>query len=268
MMQSTESRRGRTIVLHFERGDELPSSLVRALDTAEVKAGWVTGAGLLEAAEVRLPQHGDGFASFNLDGPLVLASIAGPLQVQQGALAPLLWASLSKAGELGASTVAGELAWAAVTRVDIVVTVFDDLVPARAEVATSVAPPTLAGHRGPAVTATPLITPPPMQAPAAAPAPAAARPVAHAGPPAAAPVPVPPRAHRSDEEQEVYPEVGDLVSHFAFGLCEVVLSDGDVIRIREDSGRTRNVGLGMLRVGKSTIDPATGKRLFELGRRL
>ncbi len=269
-MQSTESRRGRTIVLHLEAGDELPGSLIRALDGLEVKSGWVSGAGLLEAAEVRLPLPRNGATAFNLEGPLVLASLSGPLQVQDGVLAPLLWASLAKAGELGPGAVAGELAWGAVLRVDIVVSVFDDVAPGRTDVpvvaATAAAPPrALPSVSAPLVTPppqAPLVTPPPQAPPQAPPQ----RPVS--GPAIAGPVPVPMRPHRSEPEPETYPEVGDLVIHFAFGRCEVIISDGDKISIREDGGRTRSVGLAMLRIGKPTLDAATGKRLFELGRRL
>lgn len=264
MMHSTESRRGRTIVLHLEAGDELPGSLVRALDGLEVKFGWVSGAGLLEAAEVRMPLPRNGVTAWNLEGPLVLSSLAGPLQVHDGVLAPLLWASVAKAGELGPAAVAGELAWAAVLRVDLVVSVFDDVAPGRTEVAAApreeAAPP-----RAAPVASAPLVTPPPQAPPPPAPA---ARPAAAPTPAVAGPVPVPMRVHRAQPELETYPEVGDQVVHFAFGRCEVVLSDGDKISIREDGGRTRSVGLAMLRIGKPTVDPATGKRVFELGRRL
>lgn len=266
MMLSTESRRGRTIVLHLEAGDELPGSLIRALDGLEVKSGWVSGAGLLEAAEVRLPLPRNGATAFNVEGPLVLASLSGPLQVHDGVLAPLLWASIAKAGELGPAVVAGELAWGAVQRVDLVVSVFDDVAPGRAE-APVVSPPAAPPPRAVSSVAAPLVTPPPQAAPPA-PAPAP-RPVNTPTPAVAGPVPVPMRPHRAEQpELETYPEVGDLVVHFAFGRCEVILSDGDKISIREDGGRTRSVGLAMLRIGKPTVDEATGKRLFELGRRL
>jgi hypothetical protein len=60
-------------------------------------------------------------------------------------------------------------------------------------------------------------------------------------------------ARRRDEEQSIddpTPEAGDWVNHFAFGLGEVLTSEGDRLRIREPDGarRVREVSLTMLRV--------------------
>ena len=80
--------------------------------------------------------------------------------------------------------------------------------------------------------------------------------------------PVPVRMARRDEEVETYPEPGDAVSHFHFGDCVVLLSDGDRIRLRQDrDGRVREVALSMLRIGIPTVDPESGKRHFVLGRK-
>jgi hypothetical protein len=74
-----------------------------------------------------------------------------------------------------------------------------------------------------------------------------------------------------DEEDDVEPlapEAGDLVDHFAFGVSEVLTSDGDRLRIRDVSGpgRIREVSLSMLRVMAPT--ESDGKRLFRLVRRV
>jgi hypothetical protein len=63
------------------------------------------------------------------------------------------------------------------------------------------------------------------------------------------------------------PEAGDLVDHFAFGLCEVVTSDGDRLKIRDakQPGRIREVSMSMLNVLQPT--ESEGKRLFRLARR-
>jgi hypothetical protein len=70
-----------------------------------------------------------------------------------------------------------------------------------------------------------------------------------------------------EQEDEHTPEAGDRVQHFAFGLCEVLTSDGDRLRIRDVDGprRVREVALGMLRVSGPT--ESDGKRLFHLARR-
>ena len=66
---------------------------------------------------------------------------------------------------------------------------------------------------------------------------------------------------------EILPDAGDLVQHFAFGVCEVLTSDGDRLRIRDLEGprRVREVALSMLRVTGPT--DSGGKRLFQLERR-
>jgi hypothetical protein len=73
-----------------------------------------------------------------------------------------------------------------------------------------------------------------------------------------------------DEEDDVeplVPEAGDLVDHFAFGVSEVLTSDGDRLRIRDVSGpgRIREVSLSMLRVMQPT--ESDGKRVFRLVRK-
>jgi len=71
-----------------------------------------------------------------------------------------------------------------------------------------------------------------------------------------------------DEGEESAPEIGDLVQHFAFGLCEVLTAEGDRLRIRDVEGprRVREVAMSMLRV--SGPIESNGKRVFQLTRRL
>ncbi|HMJ50992.1 MAG TPA: hypothetical protein VK540_02925 [Polyangiaceae bacterium] len=76
-------------------------------------------------------------------------------------------------------------------------------------------------------------------------------------------------AHENEEHVEEFtPEAGDRVQHFAFGVCEVLTSDGDRLRIRDVDGprRVREVSLSMLRVTGPTV--SDGKRLFQLERRV
>src|SRR5437868_5408088 len=70
-----------------------------------------------------------------------------------------------------------------------------------------------------------------------------------------------------EEVDELSPEAGDLVDHFAFGLCEVVTSDGERLKIRDakQPGRVREVSMTMLNVLQPT--DSDGKRLFRLARR-
>jgi hypothetical protein len=76
------------------------------------------------------------------------------------------------------------------------------------------------------------------------------------------------RAAEEHAPDEPVPDAGDWVQHFAFGLCEVLTSDGDRLRIRDVEGarRVREVALAMLRVTGPT--ESDGKRLFHLARRV
>lgn len=68
-----------------------------------------------------------------------------------------------------------------------------------------------------------------------------------------------------DEDEAVEPEPGDLVEHFAFGLCEVVRVSGDQLTLRDrKSGRLREVRHGFLTIAGPVEHE--GKRLFSLKR--
>lgn len=80
------------------------------------------------------------------------------------------------------------------------------------------------------------------------------------------PAPLRPAAAPKAEE-EVYPEPGDRVSHFAFGDGEVLTSDGDRVGVRLDrDGHVRNVTLSVLRIAPPRID-ADGRKHFVLSRK-
>jgi hypothetical protein len=118
--------------------------------------------------------------------------------------------------------------------------------------------------------------PAPAPTPASAPVAATPTPLLHTPPPAPA---IPPKTWEdvvvaSDdgeligEDGEPVPQPGDLVDHFSFGVCEVLMCDGERLRMRDLKGanRVREVSLEALRVmSPSTTD---GKRTFRLLRRL
>lgn len=69
----------------------------------------------------------------------------------------------------------------------------------------------------------------------------------------------------AEEEETQEPEPGDLVEHFAFGLCEVVRVSGDQLTLRDrKSGRIREVRHGFLTITGPVEHE--GKRLFSLTR--
>jgi hypothetical protein len=75
------------------------------------------------------------------------------------------------------------------------------------------------------------------------------------------------RAASIEHDEQVMPEPGDLVRHFAFGLCEVLTADQDKLKIRdiEGPGRIREIRTDKLSVrGPSDRE---GKRLFQLERK-
>jgi predicted DNA-binding protein with PD1-like motif len=269
-MNVVESRRIRHLVVRADRGEELPAALVRALDEAEARAGAVNGVGMLEAAEIIDASHGSPPRAHRIETPVTVAQLTGNVAIEHGTTSVRLFVTLVRESELGVETFAGELVWARALSLDLVVTAFDDLLLARmADERTGVSV-LHAGPRG-QVAAMRAPTPPP---PASAPAPEQvhARPVPLAAPvpgeaPQAIAAPARPARHQV-EAAEVYPETGDLVSHFHFGECEVLSSDGERIRLRQEKdGRVREVSLAMLKIESPTVDPASGKRHFKLARK-
>jgi hypothetical protein len=74
----------------------------------------------------------------------------------------------------------------------------------------------------------------------------------------------------SDEdgaEEEEMPEPGDLVQHFAFGICEVLGAEGDRLTTRDLSrpGRVREIRTRHLRI--EAPREHDGKRLFPLSKK-
>jgi predicted DNA-binding protein with PD1-like motif len=294
-MNVVESKRTRHLVIHVERGEELPTALIRALDEVEAKAGIITGTGIVEAVEVvGIDARGQGHPR-RINAP-ALVSFSGNVAVGQGTTNMQLFGTLSREAALGQETFAGQITWARAQAIDLFVTVFDDVSLARetdehgftsALNATSRASGTaprvtvqepareatreVQREAAPAAVVTPLITPPPQQQPK----PVAKEPeseprVQHqqaqqGSGPALSP---PARLHKPHEDTtEVYPEIGDLVTHFHFGECEVISSDGERIRLRQiKDGRVREVSLAMLRIEGPTLDAAE-KRTFKLHRK-
>jgi hypothetical protein len=69
------------------------------------------------------------------------------------------------------------------------------------------------------------------------------------------------------EDDRQFPEPGDLVRHFAFGLCAVLIAEHDRLKIRDldGPGRIREIHIDKLRVSGPTEQD--GKRLFQLERK-
>jgi hypothetical protein len=194
--------------------------LVEALAQLGGADGWVTGAGQIEAVELRVAAEGADVLT-PLRGRFNLLSLAGP---RGGPFA----VTVARLSDAGLQVLGGELVRARSAGVTVT------LLPATRDAVSTPGKP--AGAPGTWATA------------------ATASAVA--------------LARAADERpEEPVPEAGDWVQHFAFGVCEVLTSDGDRLRIRDIEGprRVREVALSMLRVTGPT--ESDGKRLFQLVRR-
>jgi hypothetical protein len=193
--------------------------------------GWVQAAGVVEGVELRVAGEGTD-PTRALRGRLTLASLVGPAGGPYGV-------TLARATDSGLEVIAGELLRARSAGVIAVVLPLGAAVAAAKpnDKAPEAAPPKTGG------------------APQSPWAKAALTSAAHA------------RANAPPEIEQVMPLPGDLVQHFAFGLCEVLMGDDERLKIRDVSGpgRLREILLDMLVIrGPSEKD---GKRLFRLERR-
>jgi predicted DNA-binding protein with PD1-like motif len=299
-MNVRESRKSRHLVIRLDRGDELPAALVRALDEAEARSAFIQGVGALEAAEVAVyDQASRAYGKTRrVDGGCEVITLSGNVAAMEGATTVRLSAMLSRETDLGLEAFGGQLVWARVFSLELQATVLDDVsltrvaddrtgLPALAARSAGVNTIPAAGDP-PAAAAIPLpAAPPPVHTPPPPPPAPPAAPV-HTPPPAHAPpvhTPIAPyaiaaqtatnheapalpaRPMRPKDDLEHYPEAGDRVTHFHFGECTVVSSDGDRIRLQQDKdGRVREVALTMLKIDEPTTLP-DGKRHFKLGRK-
>lgn len=73
--------------------------------------------------------------------------------------------------------------------------------------------------------------------------------------------------HDDDDETDEAPKYGDRVSHFVFGLCDVMVVRGERMKIRDvhGPGRLREIHLNAVKVLAPTVED--GKRVFKLAKR-
>ncbi|AKV02464.1 Proline-rich protein [Labilithrix luteola] len=82
-------------------------------------------------------------------------------------------------------------------------------------------------------------------------------------------MPRPVKVTKAAEEEQPYPEPGDIVDHFAFGRCEVIKSDGDRLHLRlGKDGRVKEIALEMLKITLMPPEEGQTGRLFKLARKL
>ncbi|HYP91420.1 MAG TPA: hypothetical protein VEQ59_24805 [Polyangiaceae bacterium] len=210
-------------------------NLIDALSEACGKAdGWVAAVGHVDSVEIRVAGEGADVRK-QLRGRLTLAQLSGPFGGPY-------FATLSRHSSVGSELVAGQLLGARSAGVTATLWTAQGSV---RELVDAVPPPQETAR---------------VEAPkAAATAPAASGWAAVAQ--AAA-------ADLAEEDAEPQrPERGDLVRHFAFGLCEVLQDTGDRLKLRDlhGSGRIREIAVDMLEISPPTVQ--NNKRVFKLSRK-
>jgi len=214
-------------------GENLLDALAEACGKAD---GWLAAVGHVDSVELRVAGEGADVRK-QLRGRLTLAQLGGPFGGPY-------FATLSRHTSSGSELVAGQLLaarsagvtatlWTAQGSVRELV----DAAPARSEAAAEA----------------------PKAAATAAPAASGWAAAAHA---AAADL-----VEEEAEEEPGRPERGDLVRHFAFGLCEVLQDTGDRLKLRDlnGPGRIREIAVDMLEISVAPV--YNGKRVFKLSRK-
>lgn len=273
-----------TLLVTPARGEDLVAAVASALAQHAVGNAWIVGHGTLDEVEVR-----DGETTRTFATPSRVVALHGRAI---GGTTLVLSATVSRSTVRGPELLVGDVVRARAGMLEVMIT---PLITAPAtEVGEARDHPSEGGVRGdggdrddgddrevaPALeraAAKPAIDPTsPWGALAKASAEAAASPVRvptrvvakPASPPTALPTPaapVPPRRIARVEE-ETYPDVGDVLDHFAFGRCVVLRSDGDELLVQNPtSGRTRTIRLSALQQ-HGPFDEE-GKRLYRLTQR-
>src|SRR5262245_21888946 len=180
-------------LISISAGEDLIEALARASSGTE---GFIQASGAVDGIELRVAADGADPVRA-LKGRWTLASLLGPSGGPFGV-------TLSRASDRGIDVAAGELVRA--RSAGVIAALF----PAQGSVPRATAAP-----------AAPSPNPPPAQ-PREAPKPAA--PAQSQWATAALATAASARARQAaDKEDPIIPEPGDLVQHFAFGLCEVLM---------------------------------------------
>jgi predicted DNA-binding protein with PD1-like motif len=273
-------------VLRVSAGEPIPDAVVRALREHGVHSGWLRASGVLSDVELRAydAELGALGSVRRIAGSVHVLSMEGAIGRSEGEPSFSMRAVLARESDLGLVTLAGEIVQARAVALEILVTALDDVALERTLDAAGVWLVSN-GEGAPAARGAPDRAP---RAPARAPAspawsaaleasddaqqPGPARPrgaSSSSTTSGASPAAIPPRPVRpSPDLDSPFPEPGDVVDHFAFGVCDVLRSDGDRLhlKVRKD-GRIREIALEMLRVS-SLDDTGEGKRRFKLERRI
>ncbi len=284
----------RHVLFRLSEPARLPDALLGTLRDEIVVTGWMRASGILHDVVLRAI---GGTTVRAISGAVQVISLEGSIGLSQGDVTCGLRAVLARETDTGLETLAGEIVEARVDALEVLVTAFDDVTATRQAGVAGVWQVDASAARAPAAAAPaakPSPAPPPPAArerepspppsepePARAPIAAAAAPAPPA-PTATAPKPSPtfsaagavamPRPvakPKVEEEEQIYPDAGDVVEHFAFGRCDVVKSDGDRLHLRlGKDGRIKEIALEMLKVTPLAPVEGSAGRHFKLDRKL
>jgi predicted DNA-binding protein with PD1-like motif len=255
-------------------GDSLEGAIAARLREAGVATGTLRGHGVLEHVELRTfsPASRTLGASRAIHGAVHALVIEGTIGLSEGTPQVVLRGVLSRETDAGIDTLSGVIVAARVVAMEIAITSAQDLALALAHDGRAGIAMLMPGNGAPIA-----VAPTPSPSPAEANAWADAVATSHAQPPIKsvgqanlpARPPARPVATNDDAADQVFPEAGDEVQHFAFGTCEVLRSDGDRLHLRVGKdGRIREIALEMLKVTQLDADPNVKPRHFRLDRRL
>ena len=296
MTVSTSS--ARHLLLRLSSPAKLPDSLLGALRDEVVLAGWMRASGVLSDVQIRVvdPRGVTASTPRHIAGPVQVIALEGSIGLSGGDVSCGLRVVLARETDSGLDTIAGDLVGGNVEALEVLITAFDDVTATRQLDRAGVwVLDATEGAARPAVAApspqTAATAPAPPSAPGVVPSPGFAEvsrvavtesPRASAPPvaPAARPSPtfssmnqaMPQRIAKpveAETEDEMVPEPGDIVEHFAFGRCDVVKTDGDRLHVRLGKDqRIKEIALEMLRVSPLTPEAGMPARYFKLARKL
>jgi predicted DNA-binding protein with PD1-like motif len=277
-MQTSQSQHA--VFFRLSSGDALPDALVARLREAGIATGTLRAHGVLEHVELRTFQaQTRAFGSTrSISGAVHAITIDGTIGLSEGTPQVVLRAILSRETDAGVETLSGVIASARVVALEVIANSALDLALPLVHDGRAGLPMLAEGNSTGAAPAPPPREQSPRPAPVAQPSGAWADAVAtsNAQPPLKPlgaqnlPAKPPPRPATSYEgADQIFPEPGDVVQHFAFGNCEVLRSDGDRLHLKVGKdGRIREIALEMLKVTLLDEDANARPRHFKLDRKL
>ncbi|NOY92163.1 MAG: DUF296 domain-containing protein [Deltaproteobacteria bacterium] len=244
-MKSFDATPSRTLILRAERGERLPSALEELAAKEGVVAGWVSGLGAVEWAEVaEYDQESRSYGpAQRIKGGAEILHISGNVSIKDGAPMAHLHVTLSQERGERIRVVGGHLVDARLFAAELKLECYDDVSLVRApDAPTGLALWSLEDEDA---VEEPEEEAPPIDAGAGGWAAVAA-----ASQELSKPAPKPRRGG-----DPLTPSIGDWVRHPKFGLCKIERRTGDdSVSIKLPSARRKTIKLSFLQVGEPRME--------------